>query len=174
MLGYSADLLVSISLVERIKMTARGIVNKERLERIGIFWLVGDRLILKVGPLSDFERNGDTLSFPQSHISYWATLHQSKHVPSDSDYNKYPRGRVVFDVRSRRFKIFADYCILEKKEILHQIIKTMRLPHRQTDALPDDDYSCERCRALISTIPEVIRASVPLPPASLRYISTVE
>src|ERR1035438_7475797 len=101
MLGYSADLLVSISLVERIKMTARGIVNKERLERIGIFWLVGDRLILKVGPLSDFERNGDTLSFPQSHISYWATLHQSKYVHSDSDYKKYPRGRVVFDVRSR-------------------------------------------------------------------------
>src|SRR5450755_2941299 len=157
MLGYSTDLPVSICLVGKDKMTARGVVNKEWLERIGIFWLVGDRLTMKIGPISDFERDGDILSFPQSHIAHWATLHKSKYVPFDSDYKKYPRGRVVFDLRSRRFKIFADYCILEKKEILHQIIRLMRLPHRQTDALPDDDYSCERCRALISTIPEVIR-----------------
>jgi hypothetical protein len=44
MLGYSADSLASRSLVGKDKMTARGVVNKEWLERIGIFWLVGDRL----------------------------------------------------------------------------------------------------------------------------------
>lgn len=133
-------------------MTTRRLVIKERLERIGIFWLISGRLTMKVGPVSDFQRDGYTLGFPQSHIAYWATLHESKYVPFDSDYEKYPRGRVVFDVRSRRFKLFADYCILEKKEILRQIIKSMRLPHRQTDALPDEDYSCERCRTLISTM----------------------
>jgi hypothetical protein len=78
MLGWSADLLVSSSLVGKSKMTARKVVIKERLEHIGIFWLISDRLTMKIGPASDFQRDGYTLGFPLSHIAYWATLHESK------------------------------------------------------------------------------------------------
>jgi hypothetical protein len=49
----------------------RSFVEGNPATMVGIFWLIGDRLILDTSPLSDAEPYGDSLGHRTSHIDYW-------------------------------------------------------------------------------------------------------
>jgi hypothetical protein len=127
-------------------------INRQWQESVGIFWLVGDRLILGAKPVWRAERQGDTLTFPESHISYWTDLQQSGTVPFDVEFDEHPRGGVVFDLKTRQFKIFSDCCILERKAVLNQVKKEMNLRSRRIIVLPDDKFQCARCLELMLSL----------------------
>jgi hypothetical protein len=113
--------------------------------QVGIFWLIGDRLIIDSTPLSAAEPYGDCLNHPQSHIDYW-TEHQSLgDLPRETEYEKHPRGRVVFHSKTERYSLCADRCILRRKSVVERIIKAMHLPIDLTDILTDSHYRCFRC-----------------------------
>jgi hypothetical protein len=114
--------------------------------------LAGDRLILGAKPVWPAERQGDALTVPESHISFWIDLQQSGTVPFDMEYDEHPRGGVVFDLKTRQFKISTDCCILERKAVLHRVKKEMNLPGRRIIVLPDDNFRCARCLELVLTL----------------------
>ncbi len=39
-----------------------------------------------------------------------------------SEYEDLPRGRVVFNMRTRQYIVYADQCILEKSDVVRKII----------------------------------------------------
>ena len=59
---------------------------------VGIFFLLGDRLLIDSVPLSKAEEYGDHRIHPGSHIDYWDSLLQAGQVTGE--YDEWPRGRV--------------------------------------------------------------------------------
>lgn len=130
-------------------MIRQGLSHTHCQQSIGIFWLVEDHLIFDIGPVSAAERCGDMLTFHQTHASNWTVLQRIKGVAPSVEYQQYPRGRVVFDLKTHVFKIYADCCILERRDVLKQIREKMNLPKRGTFVSPDDNYRCTRCAELM-------------------------
>lgn len=117
--------------------------------QVGIFWLVGERLILDASPLNQAEPYGDCLTHRNSHIDYWTEQQRLGAVPKEMEYEEAPRGRVVFNRKSGRFMLYADRCILDRKAVVTLIKKLMHLPSDRTDVGTDGHfghYRCYRCQ----------------------------
>ena len=113
--------------------------------RVGIFWLVGDQLVIDGVPLSVAEPYGDHLTHPRSHIEVWTELLQAGKAPHESEYEEFPRGRVMHCPASGEYTILADRCILERKDLIARIEETLHLPHARTKTDADPHYRCYRC-----------------------------
>ncbi len=128
-------------------MTSNKRMAKKNLDRephLGIFWLVDGKLIIDSSPLSEAEPYGDHLTHPRSHIRVWATFERSGGVPRGSEYEEYPRGRVMHHPVSREFTILADRCILKDKGLIAQIKKALHL-HKKVKLGTDSHYRCPSC-----------------------------
>jgi hypothetical protein len=90
---------------------------------VGIFWLVltsgGIRLLSYAVPCAEAEIYGDCRTCPVGHYEAWeASRHDGGILaPSDaamrlviasSEYEVWPRGRVVFEMGADRFVVYAD------------------------------------------------------------------
>ena len=116
--------------------------------KVGIFWLVGERLILDASPLSEADPYGDCLTHRNSHIDYWTEQQSLGAVPKEMEYEEPPRGRVVFNRKNERFMLYADRCILDKRAVVNLIKELMHLPSDRTDVGTDGHfghYRCYRC-----------------------------
>jgi hypothetical protein len=117
---------------------------------VGIFWLVGGKLLFDTTPLSRAEDYGDFKIHPGNHISVWERFIMAKTVPAEMEYEEAPRGRVLYDVKNRQFKLLADRCILRRKEVLTRIRKEMQLPENTSEST-DSHYRCFCCLQQSST-----------------------
>lgn len=113
--------------------------------RVGIFWLLRDRVVHDTSLLSDAEPYGKCLGHPESHYDYWTRQQRLGAVPRDMEYEESPRGRIVYDTITERFTLFADRCVLAKKSFVNQVLSTMHLPTNRTDLKTDGHYRCYRC-----------------------------
>nr|WP_295738487.1 hypothetical protein [uncultured Acidocella sp.] len=91
---------------------------------VGIFWAVPYapnviELLTYKTMLSDAEDYGDCLTCPASHYNVWRAAQRGKPIlePLDdtikslirvSEYEEWPRGRVIFDRSKGQFLIYAD------------------------------------------------------------------
>jgi hypothetical protein len=111
-------------------------------QAVGIFWLLGHRLILDVTSVGDAESYGEFLTHGASHIDCWSKLQRSGTVPKDVEYEEPPRGRVVYNFKTHLFSVYADRCILRKNAIINRIVNTMGLPIGEIDIATDGHYIC--------------------------------
>jgi len=112
--------------------------------RLGIFWLVDGKLLIDSTPLSECEQYGDHLNYPGSHVHVWKRWQQVGKAPAESEYEEYPRGRVMCDIKLKKFTLLADRCILTRKELIAEIKKALCLP-KQTSLGTDPHYRCFHC-----------------------------
>jgi hypothetical protein len=90
---------------------------------VGIFWGIpsSDKrwtILTDATPLSEAEPYGDFLTHPRGHYevwSSWQTLSAAalakQHIPQAVAYHEYedfPRGRIVFQIKSGQFIVYAD------------------------------------------------------------------
>lgn len=125
-----------------------------RKGNVGFFWIVEDRsgvdlVIGEVMPLQNAEIYGDTLTNPNGHYDFWEKMKASKTNSQDnkfinekvlqSEYEDWPRGRVVFHIKSQRFTLLADQRLhtVQRLELLR---KTFNLPSEYTDYRRDGHY----------------------------------
>jgi hypothetical protein len=118
--------------------------SSDREACLGIFWLVDGKPIIDSSPLSEAEPYGDHLTHPRSHIDVWAEFERSGRVPRGSEYEEYPRGRVMHHPVSGEFTILADMCILKDKDLIAQIKKDLHL-RKKVKVGPDSHYRCPKC-----------------------------
>ncbi len=124
---------------------ATGRKNHPKTEaRLGIFWLVDGKLMIDSAPLSECEEYGDHLNYPSSHIRVWERWQQIGKAPVTSEYEEFPRGRVMCDKQGEKFTLLADRCILKRKDLIAAIKVELRLP-KQTTLDGDPHYRCFRC-----------------------------
>jgi hypothetical protein len=113
--------------------------------QVGIFWLVKNRLLIDSSPLDQAEPYGEHLTHPRSHIDVWTQFQRIGKVPHESEYEEFPRGRVMHHLASGEFTILADKCILDRKELVSEIKKTLHLPVKKTKIGSDPHYRCFFC-----------------------------
>jgi hypothetical protein len=114
--------------------------------RVGVFWMLAHgELIVDSVPLDEAEAYGDFLTHPRSHIDRWKELQEASVVDHDTEYEELPRGRVGYDMRVKRFFLFADRCILARPAVIKRILAALRLPPEAVEICTDSHYRCKRC-----------------------------
>jgi hypothetical protein len=87
---------------------------------------------------------GEFKVHPGDHYSVWEQLRRTGLVPAHMEYEEPPRGRVVYNTRPNKFRLFADTCILEDKRLVRRIMAALELPD-EADLATDEHYRCGRC-----------------------------
>lgn len=113
--------------------------------QVGIFWLLDDRLILDSTPVSRAEPYGEAKTHARGHLKHWTELQRTGVVPDNVEYEDPPRGRVVYYPQDDGFALYADPCILSKKDVIQKIMAAMNLPQGRTAILRDAHYRCSHC-----------------------------
>jgi len=111
---------------------------------LGVFWLVRGKLLIDSVPLSECDKYGDHLNYPRGHNRVWEDWQQIGKAPVESEYEEYARGRVMCDKGSKMFSLFADKCILKRKDLIAAIKKELNLP-KETSLGTDEHYRCSTC-----------------------------
>jgi hypothetical protein len=85
---------------------------------VGIFWLVNDILVFERSTLDEAEPDGDYLTHPVGHDERWeewqrlGTMGLSAlgypAIIAITEYEDWPRGRIVYEEPMDRFVIYAD------------------------------------------------------------------
>lgn len=120
---------------------------------VGIFWAIPDQgstvaLVDHRCSLSDAEPYGSMLTCAHGHAEIWE---QWRHRMANcnrrlaslvalSEYEEWPRGRIVYDCESERFIVYADAQILRQAALLSAIRERFGLPIGRTDAKRDNHY----------------------------------
>jgi hypothetical protein len=115
-----------------------------REPHVGIFWVHNDKLVIDSTPLSEAEAYGDHLTHPRSHLEVWTLFRRMSIVPTDVEYEEPPRGRVVYNTKTRQFTLLADRCILKDKSLVQELMSAMGLK-KTTKMGTDEHYRCSRC-----------------------------
>ena len=80
----------------------------------------------------------------RDHQRYWERMVRRGDAP-DIGCDRYPRGRVSYNMKSSRFRLLADRCILREKSLVATILFQMNLLARDTETSTDKLYRCFRC-----------------------------
>ena len=125
--------------------------------RVGLFWFVEDHrtvcLLGLVVPLDQADCYGDMLAVYTGHAEYWADLaHRGAlalraaglpTAPVWSEYDEWPRGRVMHDCTCKRFLVRADMQ-LRRPKFVRIIAERFGIPIQRTLVLADDHYQGAR------------------------------
>lgn len=112
--------------------------------RIGIFYLIGEKLLIDSAPLPLGEKSDEIAFHELEHEVWWARLVNKGIVP-DTFYAEFPRGRVSYDRRSREFTFRADPCILRRERLVKTVMNRLHLPVGETKICADGRYRCGKC-----------------------------
>jgi hypothetical protein len=128
--------------------------RKAVVPRVGIFYLVGDQLYIDSTQVAQASRYFDFAIHERDRICYWEELLSSGSVP-DAEYEEHPRGRVAYNMKTGKFTLLADRCILGRKSLVSKILSRMNLPPKETEIGTDSHYRCFRCLGRERLLPTV-------------------
>jgi hypothetical protein len=111
---------------------------------VGVFWAIDGRLVVDSMPLGEAEPYGDHLTHPRSHIDVWEQWRLDGKVPGESEYEDFPRGRVMYNTKTSRFTMLSDRCILKNRKLVEKIKLELALP-KDTQVGSDSHYRCFAC-----------------------------
>jgi len=117
---------------------------------VGIFWVVDSKPVIDGTPLNEAEDYGGFKTHARSHDQMWSVFRRNNIVPRDLEYDEVPRGRVVYDIKTRTFTFYADRCILKNKQLVNKIKGSMNLPSSVKDST-DSHYRCPGCASKLSS-----------------------
>ncbi len=116
---------------------------------VGIFWRVDGTLIFDRSALDEAESYGDCVTHALGHYERWqewqemgATCLATKGYPiaiMSTEYDEWPRGRIVYETLQRRFVLYADRR-LQRPEIVDAIKQAFGLCDVQTVIRSDSHY----------------------------------
>ncbi len=120
---------------------------------VGLFWVVDDEgTTVVVGhgvAMNQAERYGDMLTVDVGHLEYWSSLARRgarslreaglPSAPVWSEYEEWPRGRVLYDCLARRYVIRADKQ-LHHPAFVRLIADRFCVRGLNLMVLPDDHY----------------------------------
>jgi len=89
-----------------------------RSPAVGIFWRVNGVLVVDRSTLDEAEAYGDCITHAAGHYDRWeewrvlgaarlASIGYPGHIAS-TEYDQWPRGRIVYEVPTQRFVLYAD------------------------------------------------------------------
>ena len=90
---------------------------------VGPFFYMNSKVVALKIDIDEGEKTGDFINHPKSHFDFFNEI---KIDPLD-DYGHYPRGRVVYNSKTRQFYVYVDRTIIHKKEVIKELLKIYNL-----------------------------------------------
>src|ERR1019366_5788743 len=106
--------------------------RRKKEPQVGIFWVISGKPLIDSTALSEAEPYGDFKTHPRSHIEAWEQWRLGGKVPGESEYEEFPRGRVAYDTKTKKFTLLADKYILKDKGMVSTIMSELKLPSKNT------------------------------------------
>ena len=116
---------------------------------VGIFWRVGDVLVINRSTLAEAEPYGDCLTHAAGHFERWQEWQALGGIglvemgyPADiasTEHDEWPRGRVVYETVPPRFVLYADRR-LQSREVIDAIKRAFGLLDTETVVKSDAHY----------------------------------
>ena len=128
-------------------------MNQPATPHVGIFWriqtsTIAPMLLVDSVPIEQADAFGDFLNYG-GHYEFWADMARlsalelrKRNLPDVvrwSEYEEWPRGRVVYHVPPARFILYADRK-LQTAEMVKQIVARFGLPAERVDVRGDEHY----------------------------------
>jgi hypothetical protein len=114
---------------------------------VGIFWAIQEEgspatLMDHRCSLKEAEPYGSMLTCPHGHYETWEQWRKADGPAAiaESEYEEWPRGRVVHDTEGDRFILYADAQILREPTLINAIHERFGLPIDRTAAKRDSHY----------------------------------
>jgi hypothetical protein len=114
---------------------------------VGIAFLVGGQVLIESTPLSKVKVSAGCQDHGGDHVRFWRELLAKRVVPPGSEYDDYPRGRIVYNVARERFVVMLDRCIRDHAEAITKIIESLHLPADRIEISTDSHYECPACES---------------------------
>jgi hypothetical protein len=125
--------------------------------KVGPFWIVEESgrpaVVALAVPVERADPYGDMLTVDTGHLQHWSRLARRgaralraaglPTAPVWSEYEEWPRGRVLYDCPARRFVIRADRQ-LHHPAFLRLIVDRFCIEIAKTMIVPDDHYRSVR------------------------------
>jgi hypothetical protein len=131
---------------KRLAMKKRSTVDtkKAKVPRVGLFFVVNGKPWVEGIPWAENLSVAGFRTYGVGHPEYWQRLQELGAVPQEMAYDEAARGRVDYEDASDKFTLFADSCIIRKKQLVNSIMRQLCLP-RGTRVLADEHYRCPKC-----------------------------
>ena len=88
----------------------------------------------------------DFVNYSKSHFDMWEKLAAGKKIKGRrvwGDFVTFPRGRLLYDVRARRYVLYADKCVTSSD--VRRIKKALGIERKRCEVRVDEHYSCDKC-----------------------------
>jgi len=123
----------------------QGILDPE----VGIFWVINKEPYIYSTPVGEAERSGEFVNHPNGHFDFWEELSAKDspiyNITKGKDYDFFSRGRVVYSLDEDIYYFYADKCIIDRKDLIKEIVKRMNLPKGKYKVISDFHYQCSNC-----------------------------
>jgi hypothetical protein len=116
-----------------------------KTSKVGIFYLINGRIVSENAPVSKIEPLGAVYSYPREHWTLWSELQDNDPDLNGMDWRALPRGRVVYNGKTRKFDVVADRHILEEDSAIASILKDFHLEKKEVQFSVDEIYKCSSC-----------------------------
>ncbi|RWD29375.1 MAG: hypothetical protein EOS34_28020 [Mesorhizobium sp.] len=123
--------------------------------KVGFFWIVSDRLgrdaiLGEAIEVANAETYGDFLTHPGGHYDFWEQMKlrgpawlRPRNLSAlllSTEYEDWPRGRVVFSLVTKHPTIFADRRILTQPSRLQKVCMMFQIVESHFDRRTDTHY----------------------------------
>jgi hypothetical protein len=105
--------------------------------QVGLFFVADGKLLMHKCAVAVCDKYGDFINYPESHDEVWQREYAAKY---GVDFDYYPRGRILYNVRTNKFLIYHDPCIANIAESLRKLY-----PESQCVTVLDEHYQCHHC-----------------------------
>jgi hypothetical protein len=135
--------------------------SKKRGPCVGIFYVVGDKLYLEAIPTADATTSGYVKTYVKTLPTFWEDYVLPR-VPHLKIYSAghFPRGRVFFSTQEDIYRLQADKCILQNRELVEKIVSEMGLPKSQVKMSWNNDCECEACKSKTTRVKDYIDRAI--------------
>lgn len=114
--------------------------------KVGIFYFIDDQIIMSAVPAKKGEPYGEAVQHG-GHYEFWKSLIPRNLIErrfKARAYDAYPRGRVVYFPKSKKYRIYYDSCLNVDNEITI-VTEKFQLYGVDIELGYDEHYKCARC-----------------------------
>lgn len=126
------------------------------MPKVGIFFFIGDQILIDAVSAAQGERYGDALQHG-GHYEFWEKL-LPKNIAERSFksrvYDAYPRGRVVCFPKRKKFCLYHDACLRPEREI-REVIEKFQLAGAKIEIMEDGHYKCDGCNRVFCELAHI-------------------
>jgi hypothetical protein len=112
---------------------------------IGIFYLINGRIVSEKAAVSTIKPSSAVRAYPRQHYDFWSELQKKDPDLYDLDCYALPRGRVLYNEKTRKVEVLADRHILEKDRLRTLVIQDFHLEKSDVQFKEDENYRCAVC-----------------------------